>query len=67
MEAYWVESDVNKIAQSWHCAMELSKIRLARVYNLEGDSLEQLIYEGRLVLETVCLFVHCEIKLRNYV
>lgn len=60
------ERDMEKIAKGWSIAMLYSKERLKRVHAWEGDELEQAIREGRLVLETVCLFIHACVKRGQY-
>ena len=60
------DQDIEKIAKGWSIAMFYSKERLKRVYELEEDQLEAAVQEGRLVLETVCLFVHACIKRGQY-
>lgn len=46
--------------------MLYSKERLKRVYDWENDQLEKAEKEGKLVLETVCLFVHACVKHGQY-
>lgn len=60
------ETDVSKIAKGWAVAMQCSEDRLRNVYKLDGTSLDSAIQEGRLVLETVCLFVHSCVKRGQY-
>lgn len=60
------DSELDKIAKGWSVAMGYSKDRLKRVYEMEDAQLETAIQEGRLVLETVCLFVHACIKHGQY-
>lgn len=60
------ERDVEKIAKGWSIAMKYSKERLKRVHDLEDEQLEDAINEGRLVLETVCLFMHACVKRGQY-
>ncbi|KAF4472777.1 hypothetical protein FALBO_331 [Fusarium albosuccineum] len=64
--ADWPERDIDKIAKGWEIAMSYSKDRLKRVYDLKGDQLDDAINEGRLVLETVCLFMHACVKHGQY-
>lgn len=60
------ERDLDKVAKGWSIAMVYSKERLKRVYEWEGEQLEQACKEGRLVLETVCLFIHACVKHGQY-
>lgn len=60
------ERDIDQIAKGWTIAMLYSKERLKRVYDWENDQLEKATREGKLVLETVCLFVHACIKHGQY-
>lgn len=60
------ERDLDKIAKGWTIAMLYSKERLKRVYDWEEEKLESACREGRLVLETVCLFVHSCVKHGQY-
>ncbi|POR34187.1 Uncharacterized protein TPAR_05600 [Tolypocladium paradoxum] len=64
--ADWPERDLEKVAKGWSIAMAYSKERLKRVYEWEGEQLEQACKEGRLVLETVCLFIHACVKHGQY-
>ncbi|KAI5464024.1 ferric reductase like transmembrane component-domain-containing protein [Mariannaea sp. PMI_226] len=54
--------DLQQIGKAWSIAMMYSKKRLERVYDLQRDQLEKAVDEGRVVLETVCLFMHACIK-----
>jgi hypothetical protein len=65
MEA-WPVTDLDKIAKGWEIAMKYSKERLQRVHDLAADELDDAINDGRLVLETVCLFVHACIRHNQY-
>ena len=56
------EHDIEKIAKSWSVAMKFSKNRLEKVYKLNDAQLDAAIHDGRIVLETVCLFVHSSVK-----
>ncbi|KAK7415228.1 hypothetical protein QQZ08_000672 [Neonectria magnoliae] len=60
------ERDIEKIAKGWSIAMNYSKERLKRVFDLECDQLEDAVNEGRVVLETICLFMHACIKHGQY-
>lgn len=60
------DDSLDKIAKGWSIAMFYSKERLKRVYELEEEQLNTAIQEGRLVLETVCLFIHACIKRGQY-
>lgn len=60
------ERDMDKIAKGWKIAMAYSRDRLKRVHDWKDDELERAVREGRLVLETVCLFVHACIKHGQY-
>lgn len=60
------ERDIEKISKGWSIAMNYSQERLKRVYELECDQLENAVNEGRVVLETVCLFMHACIKHGQY-
>ncbi|CAM1501769.1 Fc.00g037530.m01.CDS01 [Cosmosporella sp. VM-42] len=64
--ADWPERDVEKIAKGWSIAMNYSKDRIKRIYDLEDDQMEEAINEGRVVLETVCLFMHACVKHGQY-
>lgn len=59
-------TDMDKIAKGWSIAMFYSKERLKRVHELEDAQLDKAIQEGKLVLETLCLFVHACIKRGQY-
>jgi hypothetical protein len=61
-----MEGDIDKIAKGWSIAMRYSEERLKRVYDLDNEKLDAAIHEGRLVLETVCLFVHACVKHGQY-
>jgi hypothetical protein len=56
------EIDIGKIAKSWSIAMSFSRERLQRVCKLHGTEMDAAVRDGRLVLETVCLFVHSSVK-----
>jgi hypothetical protein len=60
------ETDVSEIAKGWAVAMRYSEERLRRVYKLDDEAFDAAIHEGRLVLETVCLFVHACVKRGQY-
>lgn len=60
------ERDIDKIAKGWTIAMLYSKDRLKRVNDWGNDQLDRAVREGRLVLETVCLFVHACVKHGQY-
>ena len=60
------ERDIEKIEKGWSIAMNYSKERLKRVFDLECDQLEDAVNEGRVVLETICLFMHACIKHGQY-
>ena len=64
--ADWPERDVEKIAKGWSIAMSYSKERIKRIFDLEDDQMEDAINEGRVVLETVCLFMHACVKHGQY-
>lgn len=59
-------TDMEKIAKGWSIAMFYSKERLQRVHSLTDGQLDKAVQEGRLVLETLCLFVHACIKHGQY-
>lgn len=59
-------TDMEKIAKGWSIAMFYSKERLQRVHSLTDGQLDKAVQEGRLVLETLCLFVHACIKRGQY-
>ncbi|CAH0040227.1 unnamed protein product [Clonostachys solani] len=61
-----MEGDIDQIAKGWSIAMRYSEERLKRVYDLDSEKLDAAIHEGRLVLETVCLFVHACVKHGQY-
>ncbi|KAJ2972348.1 hypothetical protein NQ176_g7207 [Zarea fungicola] len=58
--------DMEKISKGWSIAMFYSKERLRRVYELDDAQLGAAVKEGKLVLETLCLFVHACIKRGQY-
>ena len=60
------DNDLDKVAKGWSIAMFYSKERLRRVYELDDAQLNAAVKEGKLVLETVCLFVHACIKRGQY-
>ena len=60
------ERDMDQIAKGWSIAMLYSKERLKRVHDLTGEKLDMAVREGRLILETLCLFVHACIKHGQY-
>ncbi|KAF4979377.1 hypothetical protein FZEAL_4418 [Fusarium zealandicum] len=62
----WPERDIDQIAKGWSIAMSYSKERLKRVYDLENHQLDDAVNEGRVVLETVCLFMHACVKHGQY-
>ena len=64
---YCPERDVEKIAKGWTIAMAYSKERLRRIDKLEDRELDEAVREGRLVLETTCLFIHACVKRGQYV
>ncbi|KAK0387906.1 hypothetical protein NLU13_4151 [Sarocladium strictum] len=65
--SYCPERDVEKIAKGWSIAMVYSKERLRKIDKLEDTQLDEAVREGRLVLETTCLFVHACVKRGQYV
>lgn len=60
------ETNVEKIAKGWSLAMQYSKERIRRVYKLDDEELEEAVCDGRVVLETTCLFVHACVKQGQY-
>lgn len=58
--------DLDKISKGWSIAMFYSKERLRRVYELDDAQLGKAVEDGKLVLETLCLFVHACIKRGQY-
>ncbi|KAF4124480.1 hypothetical protein GMORB2_5146, partial [Geosmithia morbida] len=60
------EKELRQIAKSWSIAMKASRDRLQKVYKLRMDELDAAIHEGRLVLETVCLFVHASLRCQQF-
>ncbi|KAI9163180.1 hypothetical protein HJFPF1_04779 [Paramyrothecium foliicola] len=60
------DTELGKMAKGWSLAMSYSKDRLKNVYQLEDFQLEDAIKDGRLLLETVCLFTHCCVKRKQY-
>jgi hypothetical protein len=60
------DNDLDKVAKGWSIAMFYSKERLRRVYELDDAQLNAAVKDGKLVLETVCLFVHACIKRGQY-
>ncbi|KAL6857864.1 hypothetical protein ACO1O0_005307 [Amphichorda felina] len=60
------DNDIEKISKSWSVAMKFSRDRLQRVYKLSDAQLDTAIHDGRLVLETVCLFVHSSVKIGQF-
>lgn len=60
------ERDIDKIAKGWTIAMVYSKERLQRLNGWEHDQMEKAEREGKLVLETTCLFVHACVKHGQY-
>lgn len=60
------ETDINKIAKGWSIAMHYSKERFRSVYNMDQDELDAAVTDGRIFLETTCLFVHAAIKQGQY-
>lgn len=58
--------NMDKIAKGWAIAMLYSKDRIKRVHDLEEAQLDKAIHDGKLVLETLCLFVHACIKRGQY-
>lgn len=62
----WPERDIEKIAKGWSIAMRCSKERLKRVYGLETQQLDDAVNQGRVVLETVCVFMHACVKRGQY-
>ncbi|EJP64267.1 hypothetical protein ACQRIT_007826 [Beauveria bassiana] len=58
--------DLDKISKGWSIAMFYSKERLRRVYELDDAQLDKAVEDGKLVLETLCLFVHACIKRGQY-
>lgn len=58
--------DMDKISKGWSIAMFYSKERLRRVYELDDAQLGKAVEDGKLVLETLCLFVHACIKRGQY-
>jgi hypothetical protein len=60
------DRDLTKMSRGWDIAMKYSKDRLERVYDLKCDQLEAAVNAGRVVLETVCLFMHACIKHGQY-
>lgn len=57
---------LEQAAKGWAVASFYSIEKLRRIYKLEGADLQQAIAEGRLVLETTCLFVHACVKHGQY-
>ena len=57
---------MDKIAKGWTIAMLYSKDRLKRVHGWGDDQLDKAVRDGKLVLETVCLFVHACVKRGQY-
>lgn len=60
------EKEMRQIAKSWSIAMEASQERLRKVRQLRGDEMDAAIAEGRLVLETVCLFIHASLRCQQF-
>ncbi|KAG6000226.1 hypothetical protein E4U21_005688 [Claviceps maximensis] len=60
------ERDIDKIAKSWAIAMSYSEKRLKKLHDWQDHELEMAAREGKLVLETVCLFVHACVKHGQY-
>lgn len=56
------DKEISQIAKSWAIAMATSRDRLQRIDKLQGDEMDAAVQEGRLILETVCLFVHASLR-----
>lgn len=60
------ETDIEKIAKGWAIAMQCSKERIRTVYTMDDEELADAINDGRLVLETTCLFIHACVRQGQY-
>ncbi|KAG5981436.1 hypothetical protein E4U55_002940 [Claviceps digitariae] len=60
------ERDIDKIAKGWSIAMSYSKKRLQTLHDWQDQELQTAVRQGKLVLETVCLFVHACVRHRQY-
>ncbi|KAM4065318.1 hypothetical protein HRG_004359 [Hirsutella rhossiliensis] len=61
-----LEKDLEKAEKGWAIAKKFSRERLERVNSWDGGRLEKAVEERYLVLETVCLFIHANIKCGQY-
>ncbi|KAG6028446.1 hypothetical protein E4U19_001411 [Claviceps sp. Clav32 group G5] len=60
------ERDLEKMAKGWQIAMSYSEKRLKKLNRWEDYELEEAVRGGKIVLETVCLFVHACVKHGQY-
>lgn len=60
------ERDLEKMAKGWQIAMSYSEKRLKKLNAWEDYELEEAVRGGKVVLETVCLFVHACVKHGQY-
>jgi hypothetical protein len=60
------EANIAEIAKGWSLAMHYSKERFQAVYHMDETELEAADADGRLFLETTCLFVHAAVKRGQY-
>lgn len=60
------ERDLDKIAKGWTIAMAYSAKRLKSLHGWQDRELETAARQGKLVLETTCLFVHACVKHGQY-
>jgi hypothetical protein len=60
------DKELGKISKGWNIAMKFAQERLQRVYDLDDNQLERAVADGRVLLETLCLFIHSAVKRRQY-
>ena len=60
------QRELDQMTKGWILATAISKRRLQNVRNLDDVSLAKAVSQGKLVLETVCLMVHCNIRGGQY-
>ncbi|KEY65725.1 hypothetical protein S7711_05555 [Stachybotrys chartarum IBT 7711] len=59
-------ADLELIRSGWKIAMACSKDRLVSVHGWSDSEVEKATNDGRLMLETISVFVHCCIKSGQY-
>lgn len=62
----WANLDIEKVSRAWDLAMRFSKSRIQTVCEMDDEALQVAINDGRLILETTCLFFHACVRPGQY-